>query len=203
MIEPGGAIELGDDRRQLGAESPLVGAAARALDGVAPPVPPPRRDSGHRLDDQQAIAGSGAFDQAGQHLFARGIGKFVEGERGQDRSAAPSAASTGRDVALPVRRRQPRTRDRSAPPRRAPTGAMSTPTIAAAARSAEAHAAPAAPVPQPRSISVDTCGPRQAARGRSARPANGAAARRTARTPRVCLRPASAAPSTIFWRRST
>lgn len=104
MIQPRGTIELGDDRRELGAESPLVGAAAGAFDRVAPAVPPPCGTSCQRLDNQQSIAVSGAFDQPRQRLFSCGVGQLVERERRKN-GGATLRQTHPPDIVLPRRGR--------------------------------------------------------------------------------------------------
>ncbi|PYQ76572.1 MAG: hypothetical protein DMG04_03350 [Acidobacteria bacterium] len=69
MIEASRAIEPRDDCRQLRAESPLVGASAGGFDLAPPSIPPARRASGHRFDDQERVATFYARDQLPeQHL---------------------------------------------------------------------------------------------------------------------------------------
>ena len=71
MIHSGRTIELGDNRRQLDAEPPLVAAAAGGLDLRAPPVAPAHDETGNRLDDEQAIAAAGALDEPFHQRVAR------------------------------------------------------------------------------------------------------------------------------------
>ena len=103
MVHAGGAIELGDDRRQLGAHAPFVGAAAGVLEHVAPPVPPPRHEARNRLDDEHTVAAFGALEQSDQQRVARFIRQLVHGERRQDRAALRRQSRRG-DVGAPRRR---------------------------------------------------------------------------------------------------
>jgi hypothetical protein len=56
VIETGCAIELRNNRRQLGPKPPLVAATADRFDASAPPAPPRRDEARERLHDQHLIA---------------------------------------------------------------------------------------------------------------------------------------------------
>ncbi len=111
MIQPRGAIELGNDCGELHSKSPLVCPTARACDGFAPAVPPPRNPSCQGLDNQHSIAVEAAFDKPRQESFSCGVWKLVQRERGKDGGAALGERRW--------RRRQ--RRDRCPPPREPPT----------------------------------------------------------------------------------
>src|SRR5262245_34897912 len=49
VVEAGAAIELGDERRELDREAPLIGPPALFLDGIAPAVPPRRNRARQRF----------------------------------------------------------------------------------------------------------------------------------------------------------
>src|SRR5213082_607761 len=88
MIESGGTIQLGDDRRQLDAKPPLVGASSGADDDVAPLVPPPRDKPGERLDDEHAVARRRTIDEPLQQGAARlVVAQFVDSKRGEYRAS--------------------------------------------------------------------------------------------------------------------
>jgi len=121
MIESGGTIQFGHDRRQLDSKPPLVCAPSNAFHDAAPVVPPARHKEGERLDDEHAVALRCAIDEALQQAVARfGVVQFVDGECGEYRAARHVAGShiaalrTRRKLKLAVRPRGLRQRPRMA-----------------------------------------------------------------------------------------
>ena len=107
MIEPGRAIQLRDKRRQLDPKTPLVGTTTRLHDGAPPLVPPTRRRSRKRLDDEHAIAVRRPFDEPPhERLTRRVVADLVDRERRHERRRRPRQDG-GRDVVSPHLRRQP------------------------------------------------------------------------------------------------
>jgi hypothetical protein len=81
VVESRCAIELGDDRRQLRAEPPLVCTASGCLKRLAPAVPPGRHRARKRLDDEHAIALRNPMEQAPKHQLAGLLRQLVQDER--------------------------------------------------------------------------------------------------------------------------
>src|SRR3954469_22113954 len=88
MIETGRAIELGDNRRKLRPDSPLVGATAGGFERVAPAIPPARDEPGERLDNQDAVAIGLALQQSREQRITLDVGELVEREGREDRRPA-------------------------------------------------------------------------------------------------------------------
>src|SRR5204862_6294159 len=89
MIEAGGAIEFRNERRQIDAESPLVGTTSGAVKCVLPGRPPSGNRSRERLHNEHAIAGAGALEQTRQQRGAAPLIELVDHERRQDSRACP------------------------------------------------------------------------------------------------------------------
>ena len=106
MIEAGRAIELRDDRRKLGSESPLVAAPALRLERGAPAIPPARDRACDRLDDQDSIAARSAIEKTAEERGARAFIELVHGERGEYRASGGRQRRRG-GVAAMHRRAQP------------------------------------------------------------------------------------------------
>src|SRR4029453_17936836 len=99
MIETGGPIELRDQRREIGAEAPLVRSSSCGQDALLPPVPPGRDESRDRLDDEDLIRFARpnpaitvittAIEGLGQQLIARRIRQLVQRERSHQGQRLP------------------------------------------------------------------------------------------------------------------
>src|SRR5262245_9920361 len=81
VIETRRAIEPRHDVGKCGTHAPLVGAPARLLERAAPSSPPTCGAARNRLDDEDAVAMSGALDQLGQQPVANRVVQLVECER--------------------------------------------------------------------------------------------------------------------------
>src|ERR687888_2117259 len=99
MIETSRAIELHDDRWQLRAHTPLVGASASRFDFALPSLPPSRRISGERLDDEKRIALLHARHQLTEHSVPDAVRHFIQRER-REQGGAFVRQSGGGKVAL-------------------------------------------------------------------------------------------------------
>jgi hypothetical protein len=84
-MQAGGAIELGDDRRQLDPDPPFVIAPSGGHECLAPAAPPGSHEPGDRLDNQHRVSVGPATQQTGQERVTRGIGELVDGERSENR----------------------------------------------------------------------------------------------------------------------
>lgn len=96
MIEAGGPIEFRDERRQINAESPLVGPASGAVKCALPGRPPSGNRSRERLHDEHAIADRGALEQTRQQRVAALVIELVDDKRRQDHCARPRKGERGR-----------------------------------------------------------------------------------------------------------
>ena len=158
-IEAGGLAQRDGDRRRRDAQPPFVLAASGGDDGTGPGRPPRRGLARDRLHHQHAGPGGGVGQQLRQQRRAGVVGEFVGDVAEQQRRRQP------RPALAPIARPPGVVADRSAPGRAVETeargsvarasstahGWVSKPLTDEPAPASHAQAAPAAPVPQPRS----------------------------------------------------
>ena len=211
-IQPGSARQRPLGRREVGRKPPFVGAAAGALDRGLPVSPPGQRPARAMGSTTRTRAPCACASSSERQQPRAAVGReLVGGVRGEDGGAAPAADWRLRlllsHVEAPRCSRASRgpaaeTDDRSSSPRRSPTGDDRTREWTGAP-AASAQAAPAAPVPQPRSTTSSTRSAPAGAPSGSPASRAGAADRRKARTPRACRPTTARRPSASLARRST